>query len=81
MWSAPGLSKPLFDEAKKQKYKPAKKGDWYGPSWTNHWFKVTVHIPKEFAKYERVQLEWDGSGEAMVFDTKGNVYHGALRLQ
>lgn len=44
---------------------------------TNHWFKVTVHIPKEFEKYERVQLEFDMSGEAMVFDTEGNVYQGA----
>lgn len=33
VWSAPGQSKPTFDEAKKQKYKPAKKGEEFGPSW------------------------------------------------
>ncbi len=32
VWSAPGRSKPSFDEALKQTYKPAKKGDSFGPS-------------------------------------------------
>jgi hypothetical protein len=32
VWSAPGLSKPLFEEAMKQEFKPAKKGDSFGPS-------------------------------------------------
>jgi alpha-mannosidase len=33
VWSAPGRSKPFFDEAMKQEYKKAKKGDSFGPSW------------------------------------------------
>ena len=32
VWSAPGLTKPTFEEALKQKFKPAKKGDSFGPS-------------------------------------------------
>jgi alpha-mannosidase len=32
VWSAPGLSKPSFQEAMKQKFRPAKKGDSFGPS-------------------------------------------------
>jgi len=32
VWSAPERTKPLFDEAMKQKFKPAKKGDSFGPS-------------------------------------------------
>ncbi|KAG1869378.1 glycoside hydrolase family 38 protein [Suillus subalutaceus] len=32
VWSAPGLTKPLFREAMKQEFKPAKKGDSFGPS-------------------------------------------------
>ena len=31
-WSAPGLTKPSFEEAMKQKFKPAKKGESFGPS-------------------------------------------------
>ncbi|KAL4246947.1 glycosyl hydrolase 38 family protein [Abortiporus biennis] len=38
VWSAPGLTKPPFGEAMKQKFKPAKKGDSFGPSCK---FKVT----------------------------------------
>lgn len=32
VWSAPGLSKPTFQEAMQQTFKPAKKGDSFGPS-------------------------------------------------
>ncbi|THH17029.1 hypothetical protein EW146_g3709 [Bondarzewia mesenterica] len=32
VWSAPGMSKPTFEEAMKQEFKPAKKGDSFGPS-------------------------------------------------
>ncbi|KAK1922964.1 alpha-mannosidase [Papiliotrema laurentii] len=76
VWSAPRLTKPSFEEAKRQSYRPAKKGEMFGPSWTNHWFKVTLHIPKEWEDYERVQLEFDCSGEAMVYTTQGDPIHG-----
>lgn len=32
VWSAPGLTKPSFREAMNQEFKPAKKGDSFGPS-------------------------------------------------
>ena len=32
VWSAPGLTKPSFEEAMKQKFKSARKGDNFGPS-------------------------------------------------
>jgi len=76
VWSAPGRSKPSFEEAKRQSYRPTTKGELFGPSWTNHWFKVTLHIPKDWEQYERVQFEFDCSGEAMVFSTQGDIYHG-----
>jgi alpha-mannosidase len=31
-WSAPGISKPSFEEALKQEFQPAKKGESIGPS-------------------------------------------------
>ncbi|KAJ9103142.1 hypothetical protein QFC21_002564 [Naganishia friedmannii] len=73
-WSAPGRSKPGFEEAIKNlngRGKEARKGMEFGPSWTNHWFKVVVKIPSSWQDYERVQFEFDGSGEAMVFTTEG----------
>jgi len=71
VWSAPGRTKPSFKEAIKQEFRPAKKGQQFGPSWTNHWWKVTVKIPAEWEKYERVQFEFDPGCEAMIFTTSG----------
>jgi alpha-mannosidase len=34
VWSAPGRTKPSFEEAMKQDFKPAKKGQEFGPSCT-----------------------------------------------
>lgn len=36
VWSAPGQTKPSFQEAMKQKFKAAKKGDSFGPSCEFH---------------------------------------------
>ncbi|KAF9447763.1 glycoside hydrolase family 38 protein, partial [Macrolepiota fuliginosa MF-IS2] len=71
VWSAPGLSKPPFEEAMKQKFKTAKKGDSFGPSWTNHWWKVSIVIPEYFKQYERVQFEFDPGCEAMIYTVDG----------
>ncbi|KAG8691622.1 Glycoside hydrolase, 38 vacuolar alpha mannosidase [Ceratobasidium sp. 423] len=64
VWSAPGRTKPSFEEAMKQDFKPAKKGQQFGPSFT-------VKIPAEWEKYERVQFEFDPGCEAMIFTTSG----------
>ncbi|KAJ3983926.1 glycosyl hydrolases family 38 N-terminal domain-containing protein [Lentinula detonsa] len=76
VWSAPGISKPTFEEAMKQKFKPAKKGDSFGPSWTNHWWKVSVTIPEYWEQYERVQFEFDPGCEAMIYDVDGTPLQG-----
>ncbi|EJD32274.1 hypothetical protein AURDEDRAFT_178681, partial [Auricularia subglabra TFB-10046 SS5] len=62
VWSAPERTKPLFDEAMKQKFKPAKKGDSFGPSY--------------WAKYPRVQFEFDPGCEAMIFEKDGTPLQG-----
>ncbi|KAJ7076048.1 hypothetical protein C8R43DRAFT_966256 [Mycena crocata] len=76
LWSAPGLTKPTFAEAMKQEFRPASKGEQFGPSWTNHWWKVTLHIPEEWEEYERVQFEFDPGCEAMIMDTDGTPLQG-----
>ncbi|KIL60738.1 glycoside hydrolase family 38 protein [Amanita muscaria Koide BX008] len=63
VWSAPGLSKPSFEEAMTQKFRPAKK--------TNHWWKVSVTIPEYWQQYERIQFEFDPGCEAMIFTVDG----------
>ncbi|KAF9529896.1 glycoside hydrolase family 38 protein [Crepidotus variabilis] len=76
VWSAPGLTKPTFEEAMQQKFKSAKKGDPFGPSWTNHWWKVSVTIPEYWQQYERVQFEFDPGCEAMIFTVDGTPLQG-----
>ncbi|KAI0032015.1 glycoside hydrolase family 38 protein [Vararia minispora EC-137] len=76
VWSAPELTKPSFEEAMKQSFRDVRKGESFGPSWTNHWFKVHMKIPSDWEKYERVQLEFDPDCEAMVFTTGGTPLQG-----
>ncbi|KIY67661.1 glycoside hydrolase family 38 protein [Cylindrobasidium torrendii FP15055 ss-10] len=78
VWSAPDRSKPSFKEAMKQKFRPAKKYEQFGPSCachsiqlTNHWFKVELTIPGYWQQYEVVQFEFDGGCEAMIFTPDG----------
>lgn len=55
VWSAPGMSKPTFGEAKsnlRSSAKPYKVGDWLGKSWTNHWVHVDLTIPEKFLASE-----------------------------
>jgi len=53
----------------KQNFKPTGKGISLGPSWTNHWWKVSIKIPAYWSQYERVQFEFDPGCEAMIFST------------
>nr|XP_019051258.1 alpha-mannosidase [Kwoniella bestiolae CBS 10118]OCF30188.1 alpha-mannosidase [Kwoniella bestiolae CBS 10118] len=76
VWSTPNRSKPSFEEAKRQNYRIAHKGEEFGPSWTNHWFRITLHIPPEFKEYERIQFEFDPSGEGLIYTVEGNPIHG-----
>ncbi|PWN91943.1 putative AMS1-alpha-mannosidase [Acaromyces ingoldii] len=70
-WDPPAGTKPSFDEAKKQDYRKAEKGQTFGPSWSNHWLKLHINLPKEWRDKEWVELEFDPSCEAMIFDEHG----------
>ena len=51
-------------------FKPAKVGDAFGPTWSTHWFKIGIDIPKSF-KGERVFLIFDCSSEALIWSVDG----------
>jgi alpha-mannosidase len=82
LWSAPGLTKPSFDEAKSrllqdEEGKPFHKDDWLGPSWTNHWLRVKINIPASWKDVdEEVVFEFDPSCEALIFTPEGDPIHG-----
>jgi len=59
-WSAPGDSKPGFDEAVKQLKENGKtltKGHLFGLSWTNHWVKAEITLPEGIRGAEQVICE------------------------
>jgi len=71
VWSAPNLSKPPFSEAVRQNYKKISKGFKFGPSWSNHWVKATLNVPKKYQEKERVSFEFDPGCEALIFTSEG----------
>ncbi|MBW0485150.1 hypothetical protein O181_024865 [Austropuccinia psidii MF-1] len=71
VWSAPNLSKPTFSEAFKQRYTKLTKGFKFGPSWSNHWVRAKLNIPKDWQNKERVQFEFDPGCEALIYNTDG----------
>ncbi|KAJ3280789.1 hypothetical protein HK104_000399 [Borealophlyctis nickersoniae] len=66
---------PPFAEAIKGDYKPIHVGHNLGPTWSTHWFKVHVKIPKEYSN-EEVLLIFDPDCEGMVWSSKGEPLMG-----
>ncbi|KAK0524454.1 Glycoside hydrolase, 38 vacuolar alpha mannosidase [Tilletia horrida] len=77
-WDPPAGTKPNFKEAtaKDKEYVELKKGDKFGPSWTNHWVKFTFEVPKEWRDEEDVQIEFDPSCEALIYTEDGIALQG-----
>ncbi|KAI7495464.1 putative alpha-mannosidase I [Hortaea werneckii] len=78
VWDAPGLTRPTFKEAtsKANDYRPTKKGEAFGPSWSTHWFKVQFTLPYEWIYKPQVELHWDSHSEAMVWTEDGKPLQG-----
>lgn len=76
VYSPPDLSRPLFQDAVKNEFRPTRKGDSFGPSWSTHWFRVTIRrIPESWSDHERVQLEFD-LPEGLVYADDGTPLQG-----
>ncbi|KAI0972557.1 glycoside hydrolase family 38 protein [Xylaria arbuscula] len=75
-WPAPGLSRPSFEEAMAGDYQPAKVGDSFGPSWSTHWFRVVIRVPKDLVDKEHLELQWDSNSEGMVWTADGKPLQG-----
>ncbi|ORY32631.1 alpha-mannosidase [Naematelia encephala] len=75
VWSPPEDLAATFSDAKEAfelgKGVGTRKGHNFGPTWTNHWFKVTLRVPDKWPKDGLILFEWDSSGEAMIFDSSG----------
>ncbi|KOS18877.1 Alpha-mannosidase [Escovopsis weberi] len=76
VWSAPGQDRPTFEHARSQKFKETHVGASFGPSWTTHWFKVFLTIPKELREEELLELHWDANNEGLVWSEEGTPLQG-----
>ena len=76
VYDVPNLDRPLFAEATKQEFKPTSKGQWFGPSWSTHWFKITIIVPSEFQKKDLLEFRWDTGSEGFIWLEDGTPVHG-----
>lgn len=76
VYSPPDLSRPLFKEATSHKFTSTSVGASFGPSWSTHWFKVQLTVPKELLKKERLEFHWDADNEGLIWTEDGHTVHG-----
>ncbi|KAH6709277.1 glycoside hydrolase family 38 protein [Leptodontidium sp. MPI-SDFR-AT-0119] len=76
VWDAPDLTRPTFKDATSHTFKKTSVGEWFGPSWSTHWFKVQLTIPSELCKKELLELHWDANNEGMVWTEDGKPLQG-----
>jgi alpha-mannosidase len=75
VWSAPALERTPFALAVKQQFKKTAVGESFGPSWSTHWFKVSITIPVIFSG-ETVVFCWDSDSEALIWSIDGKPLQG-----
>ncbi|RDA94431.1 hypothetical protein CP533_2252, partial [Ophiocordyceps camponoti-saundersi (nom. inval.)] len=76
VWSAPGQERPTFKEAVSHDFKETSTGASFGPSWSTHWFRVHLTVPKDVVDEELVVLEWDAGNEGLVWTHDGSPLQG-----
>jgi len=76
VYSPPNLSRPTFDEATSHEFKECHLGDQFGPSWSTHWFKIQLTIPKDMLHGEHLEFKWDANNEGLVWSEDGKPLQG-----
>lgn len=76
VYSPPDLSRPTFKDATSNPFKPTHRGESFGPSWSTHWFKIQLTIPKHMLDGEHLEFHWDANNEGMVWTENGDPLQG-----
>ena len=76
VYSPPNLSRPTFEDATSHTFKKTRVGESFGPSWSTHWFKVELTVPKDMVKGEHLEFHWDASNEGLVWTEDGEPLQG-----
>eukprot|EP00842_Homolaphlyctis_polyrhiza_P004464 jgi/Hompol1/5018/HPOL_004093-RA len=75
VYSVPELRRIPFEEAVAATYVPAKVGDKFGPTWSTHWFKLSITVPSAMTG-KKIVLLFDPSCEACIWSTSGEPLQG-----
>ena len=76
VYSVPDLARPTFQKATSHEFKPTKTGEWFGPSWSTHWFKIQLKVPSELQKKKHLELHWDANNEGLIWSEHGEPLQG-----
>ncbi|PHH72826.1 hypothetical protein CDD80_4241 [Ophiocordyceps camponoti-rufipedis] len=76
VWSAPDQERPTFKEAVSHEFKETATGASFGPSWSTHWFRIHLTLPKDALDEELVVFEWDAGNEGLVWAPDGTPLQG-----
>lgn len=77
VYSPPDHARPAFKDATKQEFKPTKVGEWFGPSWSTHWFKVHITVPERLRGQDKhLEFHWDANNEGLVWSEDGEPLQG-----
>ncbi|KAH6854250.1 glycosyl hydrolases family 38 N-terminal domain-containing protein [Chaetomium sp. MPI-CAGE-AT-0009] len=76
VWHAPDQTRPTFKNATSQEFKKTHVGEWFGPAWTTHWFKVVLTVPKELQDKRLLELHWDANNEGLIWNEDGHPLQG-----
>lgn len=60
----------------KHEFRATKVGESFGPSWSTHWFRITLTVPSELAKKDYLEFHWDAGNEGLIYTEKGDIIHG-----
>lgn len=75
VYSVPNLERPSFETATaaSNRFRSTAVGESFGPSWSTHWFRITIDVPQ----YEdSLEFHWDASSEGMIWTEDGEPLHG-----
>uniref|UniRef100_A0A093XXE9 Alpha-mannosidase n=1 Tax=Talaromyces marneffei PM1 TaxID=1077442 RepID=A0A093XXE9_TALMA len=76
VYSPPDLSRPTFEEATSHEFKPTRIGNAFGPSWSTHWFKIHLTVPRDLLDKERLEFHWDAGNEGLIWTEHGHPLQG-----
>ncbi|KAJ5884878.1 CAZyme family GH38 [Penicillium taxi] len=76
VYSVPDLQRPTFQEATSHEFKTTHIGESFGPSWSTHWFRILLTIPKHMLHKERLEFHWDANNEGLIWSEDGRPLQG-----